>query len=659
MCVAMRGCNLPDFMKFLFFYLLFTISLVSVCMAAQAQTPPVSILHLMACWDKKPEALERLIYGAKALGYQAVMLEIGGNVQIPVQGDAKADWSLDEMKALLQIIRDQDLEVIPCVSFLGHPEVAPRNPQYFDPSSGVKIWEPGVYDFIDKYIAQVCNLFEHPRYFHVRFDESRDCVKQNSEHMQITPRQVLAQHITRVNEIVKRHNARMIMWHDMLLTTEAVQIATALGGPPLNCWEAVDDISRDVIINFWLYDFYPVHAPGPEFFTARGFEVWLSPWMVPEAMCDYAAEYDMSILETTWCGPFYDLTMPPLLHGMGTTAYRRANPAPEVSSDSAILRAVKAFTPTLPLETGQLTQVPLPYSPADDWVSRLPSRLTLSGSVIDVMPQQPLQLEASLGQRLKTAKYPLRVVRADGVGYELDGVNCPRGEGALILYTEAIGATSGTNIFGMEIAGVGNVITDVPPDVYGIGNQPIPPGGFVLSAHTVGQNPSYAFIQGITSYSEIKLLDAQGDDLLEPEPAPVISDNIALLIDIPEPVSAIWLLHYTRSELPVKMTETGLRGPQVAHLTVNGNVGNEEFSLRFRRDVCSFNMPRVPFIENNIPAPHVFLAWSHDDGNGQVRCLWATKLTLSEPQKIIQLNFQPSAEGFLAGWTLCSVALEH
>ena len=646
-------------MRFSHYCFIVILLLSPVCLTVQAQTPPDSVLHLMACWDKKPEALERLIHGAKTLGYQAVMLEIGGNVQIPVQGDAKADWSLDEMKALLQIIRDEGLEVIPCVSFLGHPEVAPRNSQYFDPAFGVKIWEPGVYDFIEKYIAQVSELFNYPRYFHVRFDESRDCVKQNSEHMKITPRQVLAQHIIRVNEIVKRQNARMIMWHDMLLTPEAVQIATALGGPPLNCWEAVDDIPKDIIINFWLYDFYPVHASGPEFFSSRGFDVWLSPWMVPEAMCDYAAEHDMPILETTWCGPFNDLTMPPLLHGIGTAAYRRANPVPEVSSDSAILRAVKALTLPLPMETGKLTQVPLPDAPADDWAMQIPARLALPGGSLDVIPRRFTQSEKSLDEKLKNAQYPLRVVRADGVEYQLDGVNCPRGEGALILYTEAAGATSGTNIFGMEVAGVGGVVTDVPPDSYGIGNQPIPPGGFVLSAHTVGRNPAYVFIQGITPYSTIKLFDAQGNDLFAPDnnPAPVVA--LTLPIDSKEPVSAIWLLHYTRNELPVKMSDTGLQGPQVANLITSGNVGSDEFDLRFRRDVCSFGMPRVPLIENNIPASHVFLAWSYDDGDGKVRCLWATKLLLSTPQKLTQLSLQPSVDGIIAGWTLCSVALEQ
>ncbi|WP_445258827.1 PKD domain-containing protein [Nocardioides aurantiacus] len=62
----------------------------------------------------------------------------------------------------------------------------------------------------------------------------------------------------------------------------------------------------------------------------------------------------------------------------------------------------------------------------------------------------------------------------------VDGTNSYRGTNMLVYYTPARGATTGTNVFGTEVAVVGGKVTKVEVSV---GNMAIPRDGYVLSGH--------------------------------------------------------------------------------------------------------------------------------------------------------------------------------
>jgi len=63
----------------------------------------------------------------------------------------------------------------------------------------------------------------------------------------------------------------------------------------------------------------------------------------------------------------------------------------------------------------------------------------------------------------------------------VSGLNRPRLQDELIVYTEAYGTKTNTNRWGHEVVVVDGVVVAVQPE----GNSTIPPGGFVLSAHGV------------------------------------------------------------------------------------------------------------------------------------------------------------------------------
>ena len=67
-----------------------------------------------------------------------------------------------------------------------------------------------------------------------------------------------------------------------------------------------------------------------------------------------------------------------------------------------------------------------------------------------------------------------------GNKFSINGVNCERGANSLVLYNRYFGATTGTNDFGVEVVVQNGIITDI---FYDKGNNAIPAGGYVISAH--------------------------------------------------------------------------------------------------------------------------------------------------------------------------------
>jgi len=86
-----------------------------------------------------------------------------------------------------------------------------------------------------------------------------------------------------------------------------------------------------------------------------------------------------------------------------------------------------------------------------------------------------------------TAYLGTRPVQAsDGTSYDLAGVDVPRGEGELVLYTPAAGAATPTSRWGVEVVVTSGLVGEIHDRSGGDtdpGPTPIPAGGYVLSGH--------------------------------------------------------------------------------------------------------------------------------------------------------------------------------
>jgi hypothetical protein len=87
---------------------------------------------------------------------------------------------------------------------------------------------------------------------------------------------------------------------------------------------------------------------------------------------------------------------------------------------------------------------------------------------------------AALALFTSTAAVAADNVIVAGQAHVLNGVNVYRSANFLVEYTPAMGARTGTNIYGYEAAVVGGKVTTVAD---GVGNMAIPANGVVLSGH--------------------------------------------------------------------------------------------------------------------------------------------------------------------------------
>lgn len=72
------------------------------------------------------------------------------------------------------------------------------------------------------------------------------------------------------------------------------------------------------------------------------------------------------------------------------------------------------------------------------------------------------------------------VLQFNGEEVVINGVDCERNPDTVVVYNDWQGTTTGTNNFGLEIAVQGGEVVNI---FRGVGNNFIPPNGFVVSAH--------------------------------------------------------------------------------------------------------------------------------------------------------------------------------
>lgn len=127
--------------------------------------------------------------------------------------------------------------------------------------------------------------------------------------------------------------------------------------------------------------------------------------------------------------------------------------------------------------TGAVAAINAPYFAPNGEIIGL---LKMDGTIVST----PLLARTAYGQDAAGRKfiaqvaYQGTVVLPDGRTVPISGVNRERGENELILYNNYYGPSTRSNGYGREFAVQGGKVTAV-----GQGNTPIPPQGYVLSAH--------------------------------------------------------------------------------------------------------------------------------------------------------------------------------
>lgn len=162
-----------------------------------------------------------------------------------------------QARELCEYARLFGVTVLPQIPTLGHMEHL-LNGKYAalreTPASSFNLCpsHPKSRPFLAGLIADAAAAFRSP-FIHVGYDESESGVCPRCRERG-TPHELLAEHLNWLNSEVKKHGARTMIYGDKFLSPHDSPRSDACnGGSPAEAREALDKVSRDIIITNWHY----------------------------------------------------------------------------------------------------------------------------------------------------------------------------------------------------------------------------------------------------------------------------------------------------------------------------------------------------------------------------------------------------------------------
>jgi len=245
-------------------------------------------------WGREEaDALEGLLALMPGLGYDTLILEVGGHFAYTSHPEAREDNVLvaADVKRLVSASNQHGLRMIPAYNCLGHqshrekahallrahPEFNEQPDLNFDNFSFVNFYSwcprhPDVWPFVFDLLDELVDAFDADG-LHVGMDEVfviGECPRCRATGVG----DLFAETVNRLHShVVERRGLEMLMWGDRLLPP-------SLG---YSHWEsshnethtALDKVPRDIVMCDWHYEIMPDQEyPSVAYFQEKGFRVW-------------------------------------------------------------------------------------------------------------------------------------------------------------------------------------------------------------------------------------------------------------------------------------------------------------------------------------------------------------------------------------------------
>ncbi len=478
---------------------------------------------IQGAWAASEQAYRHHLRLLARLKVRYVAVEFGSQVVLDYDPSIATGIRLSktQAKSIIDYARLLGMEPIGYLNLLGHLERAYQKPPY-TAHGGIMIQDEQVYPrFVFPILSEMLEVHGRLRWFHCGMDEANDLFQWLHSQGYDCAR-LLAEHIRRMQRFLEARGVRLVMWHDMLFDQSLQEqlkapVGPANGGAPYFTSKAIDQIPREVVLNYWCYDSQDAY-PALDWLQRKGFEVWASPWMAPFPLVRYAQQRNAPTMGTLWADPPGSLTSETFTPVPALYAQVSWNPQQFRSESDALPAAKTSASQTLFCRarwyTDQSTMLLLQPSTGRTQRLKMPEQLGRASEQAYGIPfdlSKPAVSSPPLFVQEATArlKEATGVLLPNGKSLQVNGVNRYRGEGELIVYTAPLHDT-GTNIFGAEVAvDCQGFVTQVTG--MGAGSKSIPPGGVVLSAHGGGDQRGYHGLLSLQVGDRIAIHNAQGE----------------------------------------------------------------------------------------------------------------------------------------------------
>lgn len=208
-----------------------------------------------------PKTFCELVQVLAKLGYTRVLLYMEDTYEVdgePYFGHMRGRFSHDELRFMDSYAKSFGLELVPCIQTLAHLEHLLKWPVYFgiaDTKDILLIGEQRTYELIDKMFCSLATALTS-RNINIGMDEAH--MVGLGKYLDINGfkdrHKTMAEHLTRVLEIAKKHGYKCSMWSDMFFRL-------AYGGiyyPPVCAPPFSEEVTRlvpdNVELVYWQYN---------------------------------------------------------------------------------------------------------------------------------------------------------------------------------------------------------------------------------------------------------------------------------------------------------------------------------------------------------------------------------------------------------------------
>jgi hypothetical protein len=199
----------------------------------------------------KGEYLRQELKMLAELGYNTIIWEVENNIKWETYPECVSPdaFTKEEFKDILAYSRTLGLEPIPLLQTIGHCEYVLKNEKYKrlaelpDRIDQYCPQNPDVVPFLRKWIQEYLEVFGDVKYFHLGADEAYslgECPRCSAYAKEHSLSELYIGHMNAVSQVLTEKGIRPVIWGDMILHHP----------------EALDKLSKKVMIFDWLYDRY-------------------------------------------------------------------------------------------------------------------------------------------------------------------------------------------------------------------------------------------------------------------------------------------------------------------------------------------------------------------------------------------------------------------
>lgn len=250
--------------------------------------------HVCVFPETTLSSLEKSIHLLGMNKYTHIVIEFWGMLKLETLPELAwpQAYSKDQVKPLLQRVRDLGMQPIPMFNHWGHATasrvrngrhvVLDQNPllaPLFEPDGWTWcLTNPESLEILAGVRKELIELYGDIDYFHLGCDEAYShatcdsCRKQN-------PAVLLGDFLNSVNADLKKAEIRPLIWGDALLDSTKWEGYIAISREDQKTHEAIALLSKDFIIVDWQYGLKDkAQTATLKFFMDQGFDVLTAPW---------------------------------------------------------------------------------------------------------------------------------------------------------------------------------------------------------------------------------------------------------------------------------------------------------------------------------------------------------------------------------------------